>query len=443
MAFKNKKKLNRAAGDSSKITMNEVAPTVIDLPQYLADTKAVPLLWGEGWDIKGKDSFGKRRLMGILEDNGVDGLFKTCEQNLSMREEGNQLWIVQPDATGKVRINLADMDSLFVVGTQNGIIQKAKTHMDYTVGTFKFKVMQVFENGVMTTIITMLDPETGEYVNSTVEEFNRQSKDISFLSRWEYGDLNPLIMFTNRSSAGITDQGDAYSSRGLQEQLNTVLAISNNETITNTTTIITKHIPGEAKRAAGLAKQKYDNMLMQIDGEDKFSKIDADPKLSEYNETARFYMDTYTQAGPYSTEADFNGTQTQVGVVFQGKKDIETTRIKKTTRESQGNSLISTVMTIDALFNVDVYGGDQLEFEINSFNVLESSQMTPDERMEKMIALGIATERDVIAFYYDTKDEAQIDEIVARLKKEGTFNNPSVNNELDEEDKEIDDGGDE
>lgn len=423
------------------ITIKESATQYIDLAQLIADTKAVPLLWGEGWDLIGEDSYGKQRLLEILDNNGVDGLLKTSEQQLSMREDGNQLWVVQPGYDGEILINIANMNNCIYQGDQNGHIEAARVSTFMQAGIFSFQVVQEFANGMMKTIINKKSVSGVFDSPISVSEYNNITGN-KLVSNWMYGDQIPLIMFTNRSSAGLTDQGDAYSSRSLQDLLDTTMAISNNETITNTTKVLTKQLPSYIKSKKDMMSKLMENTFIQVDGQtDGMQILTADPKLDAYWSSINNIIDKYTIAAPYSVEADFNGTQTQVGVLFQGKKDIETTRIKKEARELQFNNLINLIVKVDAEVNIDVYNNDVFEVKINSFNVLEASD--EDVRVEKMMSLGIITRRDVISHYYDTKDEEQIDEIIERLDTEGSFNSPSINNELDEEDKDIDDGGEE
>ncbi len=435
-----KNRIKKSVKNSTDVAIKETATTYIDLAQYVADTKAVPLLWGEGWDLVGEDSFAKQRVLGILNNNGIDGLFKTAEQNLSMRLEGNQLFVVQPGIDGSVLINIADMKATTYQGDQNGHLESARVVSHMQVGMISFQIVQTFNNGWMKTVINKLST-AGLFDSAvSVNEYNKITGN-KLLTTWEYGDTIPLIMFTNRSSAGLTDQGDAYAVRNLQELLDTTMSIANNETITNTTKILTKHIPGNINKNT-INGMGANNAFIQTDGGvDGINILHADPKIAAYWESINNIKNTYMESAPYSTEADFNGTQTQVGVLFQGKKDIETTRIKNAARTEQVNALLELIIAIDAMVNADIYANTEFEIQINSFNVLETADK--DVKFDKMMALGIVTQRDVIAHYYDTKDEEQITEIIERLNTEGSFNSPSTNNELDDEDKDIDNGGEE
>lgn len=410
-----KKKLNIKKTADTNITIKTQAETIIDLPRLVAETKAVPLLWGEGWTLNAEEGFAKDRLTNILETNGIDGLFKSSEVNLSMREEGNQLFIIQPDTEGNLHINIADMDSAIITGDQNGNINYAQIFTMLTVGSFQFRIMQRFIGGTMTTILKQYDPITQAYDKPiSGKEFNSLT-GYKLLDTWEYGDVIPLIMFTNKSSDGISDAGDAISVRGLQNLLNTTMSVNNNELLLNTTRVLVKQLPSTIKKGKSLESAVTQQMFIEVDGQtDGVQVMSADPKLDAYMKQTTDIIKKYIDAAPYSTESDFNGTQTQVGVMFQGKADIETTRIKQESRELQVNQLLDLIIHFDSMINVDVYLDETFEISINSFNVLDAADK--DVKMDRMIELGIVSQRDIIAHYYNTEDDDRITQIIDSLE---------------------------
>lgn len=393
----------------------------IDMVSFVAN-KASDLLWGNGWDIRGDDTYGKRRLLDILGANGIDGLLRSSEQNLSKRIKGNQLWIVQPDNNRQLTINLADMDGSLLVGDQAGRILFARTSIQYYDGTYNWQVRQVWKAGKMKTSVNRIGAN-GQSKEMDLDVFNANF-GTAYLREWNYGDLQPLIMFTNKTTSGIEDAGDGLPVRNLQNEIDIAYYMLSREMVTNSTKILVDKLPAEIKAGSTLSSDLINTLFINAGNKDNpTSIIQGNPAATNYLETITEHVNRYITGAGYSAKDDYNGTDTQVGVMFRGKEDRETTKIKKETREGNLKDLITSVISIDSAVNLDVYQEEEYVVVIQAFNVLEAGEA--DDRFNLLVELEqktgqkLVSRRALIGHFYDIQDDdEEIDRIIAEIDRD-------------------------
>lgn len=385
----------------------------IDLQEYIAQHKAIPLMWGNGFELTGNDGFSKDRLQKIFDKNGISGLFIHSEEVLSKRQDGNQLWIVQPNTDRGIMINLANMDNTHLVGNQSGTLAYARTTIDYSDGTYNWFIRQTWKAGKMTTEVGR-EGSTDVY---SIEQFNEITGN-KFLAEWNYGDLEPLTMFKNKQNYGITDKGDGLSVRNLQHEIDTTFYMNNRELLVNKTRFLVGKNPAEIKAGTKLDITEINEIFDNVGTKDNPVQVmQGDPKNMVYLESIEYMLKKYIIGAGYSVENDFAGSETQIGVLFRGKNDLETTKIKNKAREKQANDLLKNIIEIDTAMNINVYGNNEFNIVIPSFSAIEAEE--ENTRIDRLIELNMITKRDIIKHYYDVQnDEGEVDRILKEIAKE-------------------------
>lgn len=149
------------------------------------------------------------------------------------------------------------------------------------------------------------------------------------------------------------------------------------------------------------------------------SVIQGDPKLNSFDSNQTEIIRKYLDACGYSNENDFNASNTtNIGVLFKGKADIETTNLKKGLREQKIKDLIAMIIMVNNQFkpNINVPEDNPISVKINSFIALDKEQRA--KNIEVLRMYGILTYRELIDHLFDLKgDEEDIQKVSQKLGK--------------------------
>ena len=443
-------KQKAAANEAQTPTIDQSTVPIYDLVEFVATNKARKLLWAGGYTLTAdEDDENYDTLLDILKENKFEKIMASAEYNLSKRWQGNQLTYTQPDIDGNIRFGLFDMaNEPFFFTDQYGKVIFARTYILGTYGNFQFRIYQIWTLNKMTSIIEYKDA-TGNFIQldftnqDDVDRFKSLPISFKFLQEWEYEEM-PLNLLLNLDDVGATSYGDGYLARQEQDVLNATYEASLYELEENYTKVFSGRADAEIKTTGfkGFGFGDRRRVVKVGNGGDGSldTVIQGNPQLNSFDTSNKEIRDRYVEASGYSSEADFTGTQTQVGVLFQGKADIETTNYKKAVREDQIISIIDTIINVYNQFNAPMVFENNPVLTINAFTALDKDKRR--EEFKEMDELGILDKEEAISHYYGTDDEDKIQSIKSKTEDEDRLKEQEAD-DTDEQNADDEDLGEE